>query len=184
MYRHLLSSLLAVTSKGDCGEVWQQCHSCQLSFNTLKFLFILVTASKLLKYLSNCSLYIYYKKPVATDCNRFLLVFEYSKKKATSNQQPATATGFESGQPQPMVQLQLVAFRLVSVIFLVLATGPLNTRLVRLLPFVYFVSMCAVHCGSSRINCGFDPDMYCSILNMTSPSHAQSLCTFRQTHIY
>ena len=82
---HLLSSLLAVASEGDCGEVWQQCHSCQLSSNTLKFLFILVTTSKLLKYLSNCSLYTYYKKPVATDCNRFLLVFEYSKKKATSN---------------------------------------------------------------------------------------------------
>ena len=41
--------------------------------------------------------------------------------------QPATATSFESGQPQPMVQLQSVAFGPVSVIFLVLATGPLNT---------------------------------------------------------
>ena len=41
--------------------------------------------------------------------------------------QLATATGFESGQPQPMVQLQLVTFSLVSVIFSVLATGPLNT---------------------------------------------------------
>ena len=82
---HLLSSLLAVASEGDCGEVWQQRRSCQLSFNTLKSLFILVTTSKLPKYLSNCSLYIYYKKPVATDCNRFLLVFEYSKRKATGN---------------------------------------------------------------------------------------------------
>ena len=41
--------------------------------------------SKLLKYLSNCSLYIYYKKPVATDCNQFLSVFGYSKKGATGN---------------------------------------------------------------------------------------------------
>ena len=87
-------------------------------FQHSQILFILVTTSKLLKYLSNCSLYIYYKKPVATDCNRFLLVFEYSKKKAT---------GFESGQPQPMVRLQLVVFGPVSVIFSVLATGPLNT---------------------------------------------------------
>ena len=78
--------------------------------------------SKLLKYLSNCSLYVYYKKLVATDCNRFLSVFEYSKKKATS---------FESGQLQPMVQLQSVAFGPVSVIFFVLATGPLNTSSIK-----------------------------------------------------
>ena len=122
MYRHLLSSLLAVASEGHCGEVWQQCHSCQLSFNTLKFLFILVMASKLLKYLSNCSLYIYYKNRLQLIATSFYQFLNNLKKR-----QPATATGFESGQLQPMVWLQLVAFGPVSVIFLVLATGPLNT---------------------------------------------------------
>jgi hypothetical protein len=43
--------------------------------------------------------------------------------------------------------------------------------------------LCAVHCGPSWINCGFDPDMYYSILNMTRQSRAQSLHTFRQ-HIF
>ena len=56
---------------------------------------------------------------IATGFYRFLNILK--------KRQPATATGFESGQLQPMVWLQLVVFGPVSVIFLVLATGSLNT---------------------------------------------------------
>ena len=54
-----------------------------------------------------------------TGCNRLKLV--------KINRSFSGLLIFKTPQLQPVVQLHLVAFGLVSVVFLVLATGPLNT---------------------------------------------------------